>query len=141
MEPGLAAVSIQFCFLIGKWRKSQYKHISFQFPELTHEWQMFSHQNLSSYFLSSLFGNLIPYFQLISCLSTQFDAHNYYLIYTFKDNIYNIEASSCYIHTMLLQATIIRHYFAKTQTSVASFGPPGLSIIFSNGMYLEVSPL
>ena len=42
---------------------------------------------------------------------------------------------------MLLQATIIRHYFVKTQTSVASFGPPHLSIIFSNGMYLEVSPL
>ena len=39
---------------------------------------------------------------------------------------------------MLLQATIIRNYFVKTQTSVASFGPPGLSI---NGMYLEVSPL
>ena len=42
---------------------------------------------------------------------------------------------------MLLQATIIRNYFVKTQTSVASFGPPDLSIIFSNGMYLEVSPL
>ena len=39
---------------------------------------------------------------------------------------------------MLLQATIIRNYFVKTQTSVASFGPPDLSIIFSNGMYLEV---
>ena len=42
---------------------------------------------------------------------------------------------------MLLQATIIRNYFVKTQTSVASFCPPDLSIIFSNGMYLEVSPL
>ena len=31
---------------------------------------------------------------------------------------------------MLLQATIVRHYFVKTQTSVASFGPPDLSIIF-----------
>ena len=41
---------------------------------------------------------------------------------------------------MLLQATIIRNYFVKTQTSVASFGPPDLSIIFSTGMYLEVSP-
>ena len=45
------------------------------------------------------------------------------------------------IDTMLLQATIIRNYFVKTQTSVASFCPPDLSIIFSNGMYLEVSPL
>ena len=45
------------------------------------------------------------------------------------------------IFIMLLQATIIRNYFVKTQTSVASFGPPDLSIIFSNGMYLEVSPL
>ena len=43
--------------------------------------------------------------------------------------------------SMLLQATIIRNYFVKTQTSVASFSPPDLSIIFSNGMYLEVSPL
>ena len=42
------------------------------------------------------------------------------------------------IHNMLLQATIIRHYFVKTQTSVASIGPPDLSIII---MYLEVSPL
>ena len=42
---------------------------------------------------------------------------------------------------MLLQATMIRNYFVKTQTSMASFGPPDLSIIFSNGMYLEVSPL
>ena len=32
--------------------------------------------------------------------------------------------------TMLLQATIIRNYFVKTQTYVASFGPPDLSIIF-----------
>ena len=45
------------------------------------------------------------------------------------------------INIMLLQATIIRNYFVKTQTSVASFGPPDLCIIFSNGMYLEVSPL
>ena len=45
------------------------------------------------------------------------------------------------INNMLLQATIIRNYFVKTQTSVASFSPPDLSIIFSNGMYLEVSPL
>ena len=45
------------------------------------------------------------------------------------------------LHIMLLQATIIRDYFVKTQMSVASFGPPYLSIIFSNGMYLEVSPL
>ena len=45
------------------------------------------------------------------------------------------------VNSMLLQATIIRNYFVKTQTSVASFGPPDLSIIFSNGMYLEVSPL
>ena len=45
------------------------------------------------------------------------------------------------IYSMLLQATIIRNYFVKTQTSVASFSPPDLSIIFSNGMYLEVSPL
>ena len=42
---------------------------------------------------------------------------------------------------MLLQATIIRNYFVKTQTYVASFGPPDLSIIFSTGMYLEVFPL
>ena len=45
------------------------------------------------------------------------------------------------IFNMLLQATIIRNYFVKTQTSVASFRPPDLSIIFSNGMYLELSPL
>ena len=45
------------------------------------------------------------------------------------------------ISIMLLQATIIRHYIVKTQTSVASFSPPDLSIIFSSGMYLEVSPL
>ena len=42
------------------------------------------------------------------------------------------------IRVMLLQATIIRNYFVKTQTSVASFSPPDLSIIFSNGMYFEV---
>ena len=46
-----------------------------------------------------------------------------------------------WIYSMLLQATIIRNYFVKTQTFVASFGPPDLSISFSNGMYLEVSPL
>ena len=46
-----------------------------------------------------------------------------------------------FVFNMLLQATIIRNYFVKTQTSVASFGPPDLSIFFSNGMYLEVSPL
>ena len=46
-----------------------------------------------------------------------------------------------YVVCMLLQATIIRNYFVKTQTSVASLCPPDLSIIFSNGMYLEVSPL
>ena len=40
---------------------------------------------------------------------------------------------------MLLQATIVRHYFVKTQTSVASFSPPDLSIIFSNGMYLVLN--
>ena len=34
------------------------------------------------------------------------------------------------ICSMLLQATIIRNYFVKTQTSVASFSPPDLSIIF-----------
>ena len=45
------------------------------------------------------------------------------------------------LRIMLLQATIIRNYFVKTQTSVASFGPPDPSIFFSNGMYLEVSPL
>ena len=45
------------------------------------------------------------------------------------------------VNNMLLQATIIRNYFVKTQTYVASFGPPDLSIIFWSGMYLEVSPL
>ena len=45
------------------------------------------------------------------------------------------------LRAKLLRATIIRNYFVKTQTSVASFSPPDLSIIFSNGMYLEVSPL
>ena len=44
-------------------------------------------------------------------------------------------------YIMLLQVTIIRNYFVKTQTYVASFSPPDLSLIFSNGMYLEVSPL
>ena len=34
------------------------------------------------------------------------------------------------VDIMLLQATIIRNYFVKTQTYVASFGPPDLSIIF-----------
>ena len=34
------------------------------------------------------------------------------------------------ISDMLLQATIIRNYFVKTQTYVASFGPSGLSRIF-----------
>ena len=34
------------------------------------------------------------------------------------------------IDSMLLQATIVRHYFVKTRTSVASFSPPDLSIIF-----------
>ena len=34
------------------------------------------------------------------------------------------------LRIMLLQATIIRNYFVKTQTYVASFGPPGLSMIF-----------
>ena len=43
--------------------------------------------------------------------------------------------------SMLLQVTIIRNYFVKTQTYVAFFSPPDLSIIFSTGMYLEVSPL
>ena len=42
---------------------------------------------------------------------------------------------------MLLQVTIIRNYFVKTQTYMVSFSPPDLSIIFSTGMYLEVSPL
>ena len=41
------------------------------------------------------------------------------------------------LHTMLLQATIIRNYFVKTQTSVASFSPPDLSIIFG----CESSPI
>ena len=45
------------------------------------------------------------------------------------------------VFSMLLQVTIIRNYFVKTQTYVASFGPPDLSIIFLSGMYLEVSPL
>ena len=48
---------------------------------------------------------------------------------------------SVYIYTMLLQATIVSNYFVKTQTYVASFSPPDLSIIFWSGMYLEVSPL
>ena len=39
---------------------------------------------------------------------------------------------------MLLQATITRNYFVKTQTSVASFGPPDLSIIFSNGIHIVI---
>ena len=37
---------------------------------------------------------------------------------------------------MLLQATIIRNYFVKTQTSVASFGSPDLSIIFRCDQHL-----
>ena len=45
------------------------------------------------------------------------------------------------ISIMLLQVTIIRNYLVKTQTYVAFFSPPDLSIIFSTGMYLEVSPL
>ena len=64
----------------------------------------------------------------------KFVGYIYAIIYF---SLYNI----IYMYIMLLQATIIRHYFVKTQTSVASFGPPDLSIIFSNGMYLEVSPL
>ena len=52
-----------------------------------------------------------------------------------------IRLDTIYVCNMLLQATIIRNYFVKTQTSVASFSPPDLSIIFSNGLYLEVSPL
>ena len=55
--------------------------------------------------------------------------------------IFLVDSIYCLLQIMLLQATIIRNYFVKTQTSVASFGPPDLSIIFSNGMYLEVSPL
>ena len=49
--------------------------------------------------------------------------------------------NSCRVQIMLLQATIVSNYFVKTQTYVASFGPPDLSIIFSTGMYLEVFPL
>ena len=61
----------------------------------------------------------------------------FYLVHIIKTYRYIIEL----LVIKLLQATIIRNYFVKTQTSVASFGPPDLSIIFSNGMYLEVSPL
>ena len=34
------------------------------------------------------------------------------------------------IDIMLLQATIVRHYFVKTRTYVALFGPHQLSLIF-----------
>ena len=42
---------------------------------------------------------------------------------------------------MVFYPTIGRQYFVKTQTYVALFGPRDLSQIFSNGMYIEVSPL
>ena len=43
--------------------------------------------------------------------------------------------------TMLFYLTIGSTYFVKTQTYVALFGPRDLSQFFSNGMYIEVSPL
>ena len=46
-----------------------------------------------------------------------------------------------YIYIMLFNPTIARKYFVKTQTWVASFGPPDLSVIFMSGISLEVSPL
>ena len=58
-----------------------------------------------------------------------------------KADNYFEQAEHDWLTNMLLQATIVRYYFVKTQTSVASSGPPDLCIIFSNGMYLEVSPL
>ena len=45
------------------------------------------------------------------------------------------------LYTMVFYPTIASKYFVKTQTYVALFGPHGLSLIFSGGMYLEVSPL
>ena len=45
------------------------------------------------------------------------------------------------IASMVFYPTIGRQYFVKTQTYVALFGPRDLSQIFSNGMYIEVSPL
>ena len=45
------------------------------------------------------------------------------------------------IVNMVFYPTIGRQYFVKTQTYVALFGPRDLSQIFSNGMYIEVSPL
>ena len=41
-----------------------------------------------------------------------------------------ISSINLILPTMLLQATIIRNYFVKTQTSMASFRPPDLSIMF-----------
>ena len=64
------------------------------------------------------------------------------MLWSFSNKFpFDLDLEALPFDTMLLQATIIRNYFVKTQTSVASFGPPDLSIIFSNGMYLEVSPL
>ena len=53
-------------------------------------------------------------------------------------DIYNLHGEFL---TMVFYPTIARTYFVKTQTYVALFGPHGLSLFFSGGMYLEVSPL
>ena len=46
-----------------------------------------------------------------------------------------------HLNTTVFYPTIGRQYFVKTQTYVDLFGPRDLSQIFSNGMYIEVSPL
>ena len=45
------------------------------------------------------------------------------------------------LHNMVFYPTIARHYFVKTQTYVALFGPHELSLIFSGGMCLELTSL
>ena len=42
---------------------------------------------------------------------------------------------------MVFYPTIGSTYFVKTRTYVALFGPRDLSQFFSNGMYMEASPL
>ena len=55
--------------------------------------------------------------------------------------ILSLPTAIVYVSIMVFYPTIGRQYFVKTQTYVALFGPRDLPQFFSNGMYIEVSPL
>ena len=59
--------------------------------------------------------------------------------------MYNVDMQMLYrklgLYIMMFYPTIGSTYFVKTRTYVALFSPQELSLFFSGGMYLEVSPL